>query len=251
MTDSTYEYRAFIVSISKLLKAEEIYEIATIWLGGKTDISIYEPGDDKKALGLKLFITMDCLAIFSWTDLSDLLKILKSVNRFDLVKMVESFMKKKGNSSTKKHTKKNRDQEEERKQLHQIYENLVKRSLELERSIIGLRTLLRKEDLDHDEAVSLVRGAESVTQNLAVDTDRDLNNLVRRSRADSGTSSSSEESSRRNSRVLEPVPEPVYEFLRKLACMIHNYGVEFMELIYVCSRRHCDQLPISTPPPTT
>ena len=213
-------YRAFIVSVSKLLKAEEVFELATIWLKGKTDLSVYEPAEEKKALGLKLFIAMDCSGILSWTDLGCLQKILRSVNRYDLVEMVESFIEQKGKSCTKRYTKKKRanshQEEEERKQLQLTYENLVMRNLELDRHITGLRTILRKEDPVLDDGVNVVRGAESVAQNLADELDRDLNILVRRSRADSSTSSSSDESngrSRRNSRIL--VSESIYGILRK------------------------------------
>ncbi|CAI8058271.1 hypothetical protein GBAR_LOCUS31677 [Geodia barretti] len=217
MSDSTHEYRAFIVSVSKLLKAEEVFELATIWLGGKTDVSDYEPAEEKKSLGLKLFIAMDCSGILSWTDLGGLLKILKSVNRYDLVDMVDSFINDKGKSCSKRYTKKKRaksnQEEEERKQLQLIYENLVMRSLDMERHIIGLRTILRKEDPVLDDGVRVVQGAESVAQSLAAELERDLNMLVRRSRADSSTSSSSDESngsSRRNSRILVPVSESIY-----------------------------------------
>ena len=222
MSDSTHEYRAFIVSVSKQLKAEEVFELATIWLGGKTDLSIYEPAEEKKALGLKLFIAMDCSGILSWTDLGCLKKILRSVDRKDLVNMVESFIKTKGKSCSKRYTIKKRaksnQEEEERKQLQLTYENLVTRSLDLERHIIGLRAILRKEDPVLDGGVSVVQGAESVAQNLAAELHRDLNILARRSRADSSTSSSSDESngsSRRNSRILVPVSESIYEILRK------------------------------------
>jgi hypothetical protein len=221
MSDSTHEYRAFIVSVSKLLKAEEVFELATIWLGGKTDVSVYEPAEEKKSLGLKLFIAMDCSGILSWTDLGGLLKILKSVNRYDLVNMVESFINDKGKSCSKRYTKKKRaksnQEEEERKQLQLIYENLVMRSLDMERQIIGLRTILRKEDPVLDDGVRVVQGAESVAQSLAAELERDLNMLVRRSRADSSTSSSSDESngsSRRNSRILVHVSESIYGILQ-------------------------------------
>ena len=238
MSDSTHEYRAFIVSVSKLLKAEEVFELATIWLGGKTDLSAYEPAEEKKALGLKLFIAMDCSGILSWTDLGCLQKILRSVNRYDLVNMVESFINDKGKSCSKRNTKKKRaksnQEEEERKQLQLTYENLVMRSLDLERQIIGLRTILWKEDPVLDDGVRVVQGAESVAQSLAAELERDLNILVSRSRADSSSSSSSEESnsrSRRNSPILVPVPESIYEILRKCFVVVTVCFVFHHELL--------------------
>ena len=81
-----------MIHVANLLSAKEIYKLATIWLEGKTDISLYKPGDENKGLGQELFSSMERLGILSWTELSVLVKILKSINRFDLVEKTELFM---------------------------------------------------------------------------------------------------------------------------------------------------------------
>lgn len=214
------EYRKFVASVAKRLTVEEIYEVACIWLKGKTDISVYEPTDDNKArqaLGLRLFTKMDCLGIFSWTELDKLLDIVKTVNRYDLVDEVKSFMKKKGKSTGRRYTKRkntSKNLKEEREQLENTYDNLITRSLDLERHMRELRTVLRETDLNLDDGLEAVQKAEAVAQCLADDLNKDLKSLQgSRSRASSSASSGSDGSSdsRRNSRTLEPVPESTYE----------------------------------------
>lgn len=237
MTDNqdslSLEHRKFVASIAKLLKAEEIYEVACIWLRGKTDISVYEPTDENKAhaLGLKIFIQMDCLGIFSWTELDGLLDILKTVNRYDLVQKVNSFIKKKGRSAGKRFNKKKKASNnfrEERQQLERTYDNLITQSLELERHMRELRTVLREPDLVVEDGLEAVQKAKDVTQDLANDLSRDLSTLGCRSRASSSASSGSDGSrgSRRNS-TLEPLQESTYDdILRKVSIVVHSIIVQ-------------------------
>ena len=203
------EYRKFVAWFAKQLKVEEIYEVAFIWLRNRGDISIYEPKE--KPCGLKLFVALECLGIFSWREMVGLVEIAKSVNRFDLVKNVESFTKKNGRSCGKRYSKKRDSSEiEERRQLETAHERMVLKSTELEVCISDLQTVLRKRDLATDDGVRVVLSAEAIAKGLAAELDAVWTELQRRSREESSTSSSSDgsEGNRRNSGdVSAPVPE--------------------------------------------
>ena len=106
-----------VTSIAKLLSAEEIYHIAEVWLGGKTDISIYNPTNENGLFGLKLLMTLKNMGMFSCTKLQGLLDIMRCINRYDLIEKVESFIKERGKSQGETYTKEKKVSQGERQQL--------------------------------------------------------------------------------------------------------------------------------------
>jgi hypothetical protein len=207
------EYRAFVASFAKKLSAEEIYEVAFIWVKPKRDISIYEPSNEKRACGLKLFAQLECLGIFSWKETSGLENIAKGLNRSDLLDEVKRFKKNKGKACGRRYTKKKASSfSEERQQLEETFENLVVQSAVLEQQISQLQSLLQRPDCIIDDGLEVVQQSGALSQRLASSLNDVQKKLARRSRADSGTSLGSDSSgdSRCSSgelSALPPLPE--------------------------------------------
>lgn len=124
------EYTACAALFAQLLTGEEIHEVAFIWLGDKTDITVYE----EKRAGLKLFITLERFGIFSHTDLSGLLDIAEHVECKELIEKVKLL--------------------KEKSELSRITyaDIMVRKSTELEQKIMELEAHLQKVNMEekHD-----------------------------------------------------------------------------------------------------
>ena len=216
-------FRIFFVSFARQLKAEEVYEVAAIWLRNKRDISSFEP--DKKPSGVKLFIDLECLGILSWKDVDGLIEIAKALKRFDLVKEVETFSKKKGKSYGQRYTKKKKEHKnsEERQQLERAHETMVGKMTELAEIVGETKAALQKPEYGAGEAAGIVGRAETVAEGLVTELSIFRAKLECRSRAGSGTSLSSDGSSEGNRgeiSALPSVPEISQETSRKLISTI-------------------------------
>ena len=159
-------YRALIVSIAKELTSEEIYEVAFIWLKGKGDISKYSTSE---ACGLKLFARLECLGRFSFNNTDGLLDIVKSINRYDLVKRIETYKKnqRKGENCYGTRCTKKRDstRSEERQRLEQSFEVMVTQMAVLEQQLSLLQSTLQENLLD--EGMVIVQHSGDIMQQLA------------------------------------------------------------------------------------
>ena len=161
-------YRALVASIVKELTWEEIYEVAFIWLKGKGDISKYSPSE--KGCGLELFARMECLGLFSFENIDGLLEIVKSINRYDLVKKIETYKKKRKKSEKSYGTKctKKRDSthdSEERQRLEQSFEVMVTQVTFLEQQLSLLQLTLQENHLD--VGMEIVQHSGATMQQLA------------------------------------------------------------------------------------
>ena len=161
-------YRALVASIAKELTWEEIYEVAFIWLNGKGDISKYSPSE--KGCGLELFARLECLGLFSLKNADGLLEIVKSINRYDLVKRIETYKKKqkKGDNSyhgTKCTKKSDSKRSEKRQRLEQTFEVMVTQMAFLEQQLSLLQSTLQENLLD--EGMEIVEHSGAIMQQLA------------------------------------------------------------------------------------
>ena len=160
-------YRALVASIAKELNSEEIYEVAYIWLRGKGDISKYSPSE--KTCSLELFARLECLGLFSSRNTDGLLEIVKSINRNDLAKKIETYKKKqkKGENSygTKYMKKKDSTRSEERQCLEQTFEVMVPQMAFLEQQLSLLQKTLQENLLD--EGMEIVQHSGAIMQQLA------------------------------------------------------------------------------------
>ena len=204
------EYRTLVASIARQLTAEEIFEVAFIWLSKKEDVSKYSPSCKPRICGLEVFAKLECYGIYSRSKITGLVDIVKRVNRYDLVKKVEAFAKKKGSSYGTRYKKKDASStSEERRQLVSTFENMVRQMADLEQHISALQLTLQKSDdaVLVDEGMEIVKNSGDIAQCLASKLSEVKKKLARRSRADSSASGSSSGSSRRSSaEISEIVP---------------------------------------------
>ena len=160
-------YRALVASIAKELSWEEVYEVAYVWLRGKGDISKYNPSE--KGCGLELFARLECLGLFSSKNTDGLLDIVKSINRNDLVKKIETYKKKqrKGENCYGTRCTKKRDSthSEERQRLEQSFEVMVTQMVVLEQQLGLLQSTLQENLLD--EGMVIVQHSGAIMQQLA------------------------------------------------------------------------------------
>lgn len=152
------EYRAFVVAFVKELSAEEIYEIAFIWLRGRGDCSVYKPSSKSRSCGLELFATLEYFGTFSRKNIDGLINIAKRINRYDLVDRVSDFKKKSKNYLTKTTKKIISSASEERRELKFTFEKMVVDAAVLEKYISLLQDILQSSDDTHvlDEGTEIV-----------------------------------------------------------------------------------------------
>lgn len=206
------EYRAFVADYAKELKDEEVYQIAYIWLKGKTDITIYKPSNEKKEGPLELFSTLESMGLFCAAEPGGLVEFSKQINRFDLVKKVETFMKnrEKVGKDSKKNNKKKRvitttatPASDEHKRLNQARARMITQNMKRERYIQELETLMQKPDYEPELCVTLVRKSEDLAHDHVYDMRQVQNYFGVRSRASSSASSSSDSSTESNRRISQ------------------------------------------------
>lgn len=147
---ATIEFRDFVANFAKQLAAEEVYEVAYVWLQKRGDVEKFSPSccDKQKACGLELFAKLECSGVFSRKDVSGLREIAKRINRTDLVKSVDAYTKetKKKRKTNETRCTKKKDSEE-RQQLENTFETLVVQMAVLEQHI----SLLQKNALPAED----------------------------------------------------------------------------------------------------
>ena len=207
------DFRTFLVSFVRRLEAEEVYEVAVIWLQGKRDVSAYAPSNEHRKCGLELFTMLECQRVFSWKNIDGLKDIAKRINRFDLVDEVKDFIKKKGKTCGTRYTKK-KSFSEERQHLEKAFESIVTETAVLQQHISLLHRALEGSDGvgTIDEGIVIVENLTAITTRLASQlSDVQKKLIVNRSRSSSDTSKSSDGGSRRNSgEVGEMTPFPAH-----------------------------------------
>lgn len=209
------EYRSFVVSFANNLTAEEVYEVAYIWLSKYGDVSKYKPTSKPRICGLDVLATLECRRIFSRDNISGLVDIAKKINRYDLVDDVEAFIKKtKGSRHGMKHNikKKESSLSEERQELQRTFETMVTQMAVLEQHISLLHKTLQKSDIEIiDDGMEIVQHSGDIAQALATNLNSAYKKLARRSRAESTTSGSSDGSRRSSREVGENTATPLTE----------------------------------------
>ena len=160
-------YRALVASVANELTSKEIYQVAYVWLKGNGDISKYSPSE--KTCGLELFACLECLGLFSSKNTDGLLEILKSINRNDLAKKIETYKKKqkKGENiyETKCTKKRDSTRSKERQHLEQTFEVMVTQMAFLEQQLSLLQSTLQENLLD--EGMVIVQHSGAIMQQLA------------------------------------------------------------------------------------
>ena len=212
------EFRAFLVTFTDLLTAEEVYKVAFILLKDKVDVSIYAPSSTPQICALELFWRLECYGVFSWKNIGGLIDIAKKIKRKDLVNKVKEFTKNKGEKYGTRYTKKGSS--EERQRLEKTLESMVTEMTVLEQHISMLQKTLQESDDANivDEGLVIVESSACIAKRLVLELSQVQEKLVvSRSRSGSSgsstsvTSGSSNDSSRRNSREVSEAVYPLPE----------------------------------------
>ena len=227
---ATVEFRDFIASFAKELAAEEVYQVAYVWLQKRGDVDLFSPSCKPNACGLELFAKLECSGVFSRKDLSGLRDIAKRINRSDLVEKVDAFTKgaiskKKRRTSEKKCLQKKSS--EERQELERTFESMVVQMAVLEQHISLLQRTLCQQKTDSelmDEGLEIIEHSSEIAQNLALKLSQVQKRLANRSRTNSSASGSSDGSNSRPSSggevsQVESAPCKPMLLTRYLPCM--------------------------------
>ena len=234
---ATIEFRDFVANFAEQLAAEEVYEVAYVWLQKRGDVEKFSPSccDKQKACGLELFAKLECSGVFSRKDVSRLREIAKRINRTDLVKSVDAYAKetkKKRKTNETKCTKKK--DSEERQELENTFETLVVQMAVLEQHISLLQKMLCQQKTDvelRDEGLEIIEHSSEIAQKLALKLSQVHKNLASRSRTNSSSSGSSDSNSSRlgNGVVsLESVPSKDLLCIQ-LVCFLKHLLCEWVE----------------------
>ena len=202
---STIVYRALVASIARQLSDEEIYEVAYVWLQGKGDISRYNPSG--KGCGLELFARLECLGLFSSKNTDGLLEIVKSINRNDLVKKIQTYKKKqkkgeKNSYGTRCTENKDSTLSEERQRLEHSFEVMVTQMAVLEQQLSLLQITLQDNLLD--EGMVIVQHSGDIMQQLATSLTKVQEKFTssKRSSGERESAASSKKSDRNSSKFF-------------------------------------------------
>ena len=195
---ATIEFRNFIASFAKELAAEEVYEVAYVWLQKRGDVDKFLPSCNPRACGLELLAKLECSGVFSRKDVSGLREIAKRINRSDLVDKVDAFTKdssKKKRRTNKTECPQRKGSSEERKELEKTFETMVVEMAVLEQHISLLQRTLCQEKTDWelmDEGREIIKYSSEIAQKLALNLSQVQKRLANRSRSNSSASGSSD-----------------------------------------------------------